>query len=108
LNKLPEGRLWRTYQEDGDTSTTPIHYGYWSDPASTNPKIKDQYNNAKGEVDQASGYRYEGSDTPYAVFPSASGTLWDIELNFYSEIQLKGKTIQRRYWTPIKGRFVAS
>jgi hypothetical protein len=107
LSHLPIGYLSEVFQEDGDTSSTPPKYGYRSGPASTNPKVVDQYTNAKGDVDQANGCHYEMSDTPWAAFASRAGEVWDIRLDFYGEIRKKGTAIQRRYWTPIKGRFTA-
>ena len=104
LSNLPQGRLWETFQEDGEGA---LRYGYRSNPASTNPRIVDQYTNAKGDVDQANGCHYEMSDTPWASFRSKPGEVWDIRLDFYGEIRKQGTAIQRRYWTPIKGRFTA-
>jgi len=107
LSNLPLGRLWETYQEDGDMRGTPPKYGYRSGPASTNPRLIDRYTNARGDVDQANGCHYEMSDTPWARFASRKGEIWDIQLDFYGEIRRKGAAIKRRYWTPIKGRFTA-
>ena len=107
LSHLPLGYLSEVFQEDGDTSTTPSKYGYRSGPPSTSPKLVDQYTNKKGEVDQANGCHYEMSDTPWASFKSKPGEVWDIRLDFYGEIRKQGTAIQRRYWTPIKGRFTA-
>jgi hypothetical protein len=107
LSRLPAGRLYQSFQEDGDTTTTPSKYGYRSGPASTNPKVVDQYVNAKGDVDQAAGCKYEATDTPFATMRSRAGEKWDIELRFYGEIRRGGKAIKRRHWTAIKGRFTA-
>jgi hypothetical protein len=107
LDKLPLGRLNTSFQEDGDTSDPVVNYGHRSNPAVDRPKLKDHYTNAKGEDDQARGCHYEMTDTPYATMRSAPGVVWDIQLDFYGEIQNKGRAIQRRYWSPVKGRFTA-
>lgn len=107
LDKLPEGRLNESFQEDGDTSDPVVNYGHRSNPAVDRPKLQDKYTNAKGDADQANGCRYEMSDTPWATMRSAPGVVWDIRIDFYGEIRNKGRAIQRRYWTPINGRFTA-
>lgn len=107
LSKLPLGRLWESYQEDGDTSASPPKYGYRSSPAVERENLTDRYLNAKNEPDQANGCKYEGADTPYATFFSRPGEIWDIQLDFHGDILRDGRVIARRFWTPIKGRFTA-
>ncbi len=107
LSKLPLGRLNSSFQEDGDTSDTAVNYGHRSNPGIDREKLKDKYTNQKGDIDQQHGCHYEMSDTPWAVMQSAPGVDWDIQLDFYGEISNKSRAIQRRYWTPIKGRFTA-
>ncbi len=107
LDKLPLGRLNPSFQEDGDTSDPVVNYGHRSNPAVDRAKLQDHYTNTQGDNDQAQGCNYEMSDTPWATMYSASGVVWDIQLDFYGEIQNQGRAIQRRYWSAIKGRFTA-
>jgi hypothetical protein len=107
LSKLPSGRLSEVFQEDGNTASSPVHYGHRNEPADLNPNKKNVYTNTKGEVDPAKGCNFESSDTPFAFFDTQPGDIWDIELHFYGDIQQKGRSIQRRNWTPIAGKFVA-
>jgi hypothetical protein len=107
LSKLPSGRLWEVFQEDGNTASSPVHYGHRTEPADLKPNQKNFYTNAKGEVDLAKGCNFESSDTPFAFFDTQPGDIWDIELHFYGDIQQKGRSIQRRNWTAIAGKFVA-
>ena len=107
MSGLPLGRLWETFQEDGNTALTPVHYGHRDEAASSNPKAMSQYTDADGTVNQKNGCHFESSDTPFAFFYAAPGETWDIQLDSYGDIQRNGKPIQRRHWTPIKGRFVA-
>ena len=107
LSKLPLGRLNQSFQEDGDTSDPVVNYGHRANPAVDRPLLKDRYANAKGDNDQAQGCDYTMTDTPWATMNSAPGVVWDIQLDFYGEIQNPGRAIQRRYWSPIKGRFTA-
>jgi hypothetical protein len=107
LSRLPLGRLWETYQEDGDTSTSPQQYGYRSNPPVDKETLVDRYLDAKRNPDQANGCSYECVDTPWARFNARAGEVWDIQLDFHGDILRDGKPIQRRFWTPIKGRFTA-
>jgi hypothetical protein len=107
LSKLPLGRLWESYQEDGDTSDTPSKYGYRGNPAVERDTLVDHYLNAKGDADQANGCKYEGVDTPWAQFASKPGEVWDITLEFHGDILRDGRALARRFWTPIQGRFSA-
>lgn len=108
LDKLPEWRLNQSFQEGGDTSDPVVNYGHRGNPGVDRPKLKDQYTNARGDIDQTRGCRCEMSDTPWATMNSAAGVAWDIRLDFYGEIRNRGRAIQRRCWTPINGRFTAS
>jgi hypothetical protein len=107
LSKLPLGRLNESFQEDGDTSDPVVNYGHRANPAVDRPRLQDRYTNAKGVNDQAQGCNYKMTDTPWATMASAPGVVWDIQLDFYGEIRNKERAIQRRYWSPIKGRFTA-
>jgi hypothetical protein len=105
MKDLPLGRLTEVFQEDGNTSRRPVYYGHRSDPSSTRSKSKTQYTNAGGRDDQKNGCHYEAEDTAFATFYATPGDTWDVELIYRGEIQRKGKSIERRYWTAIKGRF---
>ncbi|HEY6347340.1 MAG TPA: DUF4157 domain-containing protein [Bryobacteraceae bacterium] len=105
LGTLPEGRLTEAFQEDGDTSKTPVSYGHRDQPPSRHPE--DHYLNQAGADDQRNGCRYKSADTPFAHFNCQDGEIWDVELDFHGDILQKGKPIQRRFWTPIRDRFVA-
>lgn len=107
LGRLPLGRLNPSFQEDGDIADSSVNYGHRANAGVDRAKLKDNYTNNKGEIDQARGCHYEMSDTPWARLASAPGVAWDIQLDFYGEISNQGRAIQRRYWSPIKGRFTA-
>lgn len=107
LKNLPLGRLTEVFQEDGDTTASTVHYGHRDEPPDNSSKTTSHYLDAKGTVNQKDGCHFEGADSPFAFFRSSSGEVWDIELNFHGDILRKGKPIQRRFWTPIKGRFTA-
>jgi hypothetical protein len=98
---LPAGGLNTTWQEDGNTATAALNYGHREQVAEDGNRYLDD----GGAVDQAKGCRYEGHDEPGGPDPVLSGDVFDIQIDFRGEIQRKGRTVETKHWSPIKGRF---
>jgi hypothetical protein len=95
---LPSGSLTAAFQEDGDTSDTPVNYGHRDQPADTDPE--DHYIDASNTDDQANGCRYKNEDFPEATINDCrAGDIYDIDMNFRGEIQRNGTPIQSKFWT---------
>jgi hypothetical protein len=93
----PAGGLKTTWQEDGNTATPALNYGHREQV----PEADNHY----FEPDQAHGCRYEGRDEPGGSDSVVSGDVFDIQIDFRGEIQRKGRTVETKFWSPIKGRF---
>jgi hypothetical protein len=104
---LPQGRIKKTWQEDGHTKAKAVNYGHRNQPAES----INRYLNDKGNVDMAKGCRYDGEDTPggqyngWKVAKPTSGDIIDIEVSFRGEIHRKGRVVRRKYWNALRSRF---
>jgi hypothetical protein len=98
---LLAGRINAAFQEDGDRTDTPPHYGHRDQPADNDPI--DHYFDRAGTDNQASGCRYESEDLPSGdVEDCQPGDVYDIDVNFRGEIQRNGSPIQTKYWTALR------
>jgi len=98
---LPAGRINTAFQEDGDTTDTPVHYGHRDEAADDDPV--DHYFNRAGADNQRSGCRYENEDAPGGdVLDCQPGDVYDVEVSFRGEIQRNGSPVQTKFWTAIR------
>ena len=98
---LPAGRINAAFQEDGDTSDTPVNYGHRDQPADASPV--DHYFDVPGTDNQATGCRYESEDFPGGdVDDCLPGDSYDIEVSFRGEIQRRGSPVESKFWTAIR------
>jgi hypothetical protein len=101
FSRLPAGRINAGFQEDGDTTDDPVHYGHRDDPADDDPI--DHYFDAARTDDQAAGCRYENEDAPGGnVDDCRAGDVYDIDVNFRGEIQRNGAPVETKFWTAIR------
>jgi hypothetical protein len=104
---LPQGRIKKTWQEDGHTKAKALNYGHRNQPA----EGINRYLDDKGNVNMAKGCRSDGEDTPggqytgWHVAKPTSGDIIDIEVSFRGEIQRKGRVVRRKYWNALRSRF---
>jgi Domain of unknown function (DUF4157) len=106
FNMLPNGRLDPGWQEDGDTTDNPVHYGHRNAAADAVPE--DHYINDLGADDQLNGCRYRSEDTPGGILNDCRvGDIYDWDLNFRGEIQRNGAAIETKFWTAARNRLVA-
>ena len=101
FSRLPAGRINAAFQEDGDTTDDPVHYGHRDDPADDDPI--DHYFDGAGTDNQAGGCRYENEDAPGGnVDDCRPGDVYDIDVNFRGEIQRNGAPVETKFWTAIR------
>jgi peptidoglycan hydrolase-like protein with peptidoglycan-binding domain len=101
FSRLPSGSLTAAFQEDGDTTDTPVNYGHRDQPADNDPV--DHYINNAGDDDQANGCRYLSEDGPNATINDCrAGDIYDVDMNFRGEIQRSGTAIQQKFWTAFR------
>jgi len=107
FNHLPSGNLTAAFQEDGDNTDVPPHYGHRDQPADNDPE--DHYINNASADDQANGCRYRNEDFPGATTLNdcQAGDIFDVDMNFRGEIQRNGTAIQQKFWAAIRRRFTA-
>jgi hypothetical protein len=101
FSRLPSGSLTAAFQEDGDTTDTPVNYGHRDQDADDDPI--DHYINNAGDDDQANGCRYLSEDGPDATINDCrAGDSYEVDMNFRGEIQRNGTAIQQKFWTAFR------
>jgi hypothetical protein len=106
FSSLPSGNLTPAFQEDGDTTDFPVNYGHRDQPADADPE--DHYIDDRLADNQANGCRYRNEDSPDATLTDCQpGDVYDADINFRGEIQRNGLPIESKFWTAVRGRFVA-
>ena len=100
FSRLPAGRINPGFQEDGDTTDDPVHYGHRDDPADDDPI--DHYFDGAGD-NQAAGCHYENEDNPGGnVDDCRPGDVYDIDVSFRGEIQRNDTPVETKFWTAIR------
>jgi hypothetical protein len=99
---IPGGGLPPAFSEDGNTTAAVVNYGHRADP---DEGARNRYFDATGSVDQGAGCQYENSDRPGGPFPFTPGDELDIDINFRGEVQRRGRVVQSKFWTGLRGLF---
>jgi hypothetical protein len=105
FSHVPGGRLPPVLREDGMTQCAGVNYGHRRQPgqASTTTTCgQNQYQDANGTPNQASGCVYRGEDFPQLTVSGLNtGDQTDLWIQFQGEIRRNGRTIATRTWTDI-------